>query len=91
MSRNILGIEMRKLVKEYIKSGESQNSFASAQGISKSKLHYWIKKSSKPSKAVPPDNAVSFVPIEITKSPLQQTDQVILIRLTSGVEIEIPI
>ena len=82
---------MGKLVKEYGQSRESQKSFAAAHGLSEGKLHYWIKKLSRPSKVLPPASEPAFVPIAITPSPSGQTDQVILIRLTSGVEIEIPV
>ena len=82
---------MQKLVKAYKASGQSQKAFAATHGVSKSKLHYWITKLSKPSKVLPRDTESSFVPIEITASPLEKTDKVILIRLVSGIEIEIPV
>jgi len=82
---------MVKMVRKYEASGQSQRDFALVHGLSKSKLHYWIKKLSKPDKVLPKANEFPFVPIEITTSPSRKTDQTILIRLTSGVEIEIPV
>jgi hypothetical protein len=82
---------MTKLVDQYKVSGESQKDFASKHGLSKSKFHYWLTKRSKAEKVSPIVNRPTFVPIEITPSSLAKTDQSILIRSKSGVEIEIPV
>lgn len=79
------------LVKEYMESGQSQKAFAASHGINEGKLHYWIKKLSNPDNTFRLSGRPAFVPIEIAPSPSRKTDRAILIRLTSGVEIEIPV
>lgn len=91
MSRRNIASDMAKLVDQYKASGQSKKVFAAFHGVSKGKLHYWIKKLSKPDKVLHLANESSFVPIEITPLPSEKTDQAIVIRLTSGVEIEIPV
>ena len=81
---------MRKLVKEFHTSGLDQKQFAEANGISKGKLHYWIKKLSVPSPTKLPDVTSNFVPITLTSQQEQQVRSII-IRCSSGVEIEIPL
>ncbi len=82
---------MVKLIDKYETSGQSQKAFSAAHGLSKSKLHYWIKKLAKSQKALPSTTEPAFVPLAIIPSPIEKPDKVILIRLTSGVEIEIPL
>ena len=84
-------MEMTKLVGLYKESDQSQKAFAASHGINEGKLHYWITKLSSSNKILPKVNQPSFVPIEITPLLLAKTDQAILIRLKSGVEIEIPV
>lgn len=80
---------MIKLVAKYEASGQSQRDFAVTHGLSKSKLHYWVKKSSKSPNSPCAGTISDFLPLEIT--PSEKTDKVILIRLVSGIEIEIPV
>jgi transposase-like protein len=91
MSNTIVGLEMQELVSQYKSSGQSQMEFSLAHNISKSKLHYWIKKLETIGKVSTVVSAATFVPIAITPTASQKTDQAIVIRLTSGIEIEIPI
>lgn len=79
---------MTKLVALYKESGQSQKEFAVSHGVSEGKLHYWITKISKPEKVKPVSKKVGFVPIEVVPGQVGRT---ILIRCTSGVEIEIPV
>lgn len=81
---------MRKLIKQFEASGQSQKEFASDHGLKEGKLYYWIRKLSKPQHSVPPLIATKkdFVAIEVTP---EQESRSILIRLKSGVEIEIPL
>lgn len=81
---------MRKLVKLYQESGQSQKEFAAAHGLKEGKLYYWISKLSKPQQSVAPlaTPKKDFVAIEVTP---EQEAGCIMIRLKSGVEIEIPL
>lgn len=82
--------QMRKLVKQFKDSGQSQKEFAAAHGLKKGKLYYWICKLSKPQQSVPPLSTPKkdFVAIEVTP---EQEGRNIIIRLKNGVEIEIPL
>jgi len=82
---------MRKLVKQFKVSCQSQKEFAAAHGLKEGKLYYWISKLSKPQQSVSPCLGTpkkDFVSIEITP---EQEGRSIMIRLKSGVEIEIPL
>ena len=81
---------MRKLVKEFHNSGLDQKHFAQANCISKGKLHYWIKKLSLSSAPKLSDATTNFIPIALTSGQEQEAGSII-IRCTSGVEIEIPL
>jgi hypothetical protein len=82
--------QMRKLVEEFHNSGSDQKHFAEANGISNGKLHYWIKKLSLPSSFLSSEATSNFVPITLT-SKQEAEARSIIIRCTSGVEIEIPL
>lgn len=82
---------MTNLVAQYKASDLSQRDFAARHGISKSKFHYWLTKLSKSVKTLPLVTESSFLPIAISPSPSEKPEQVIMIRLPSGVEIEIPV
>jgi len=90
MSKESLAAKMKSLVLEYRSSGQSRKAFAQAHEISQSKLDYWIKKLSKSTpkhKKLPPESG--FVPLEVKPSSIAGAH--LLIRLPSGVEIEIPL
>lgn len=89
MTKKDNALRMRRLVKKFRLSGQSQKEFASAHGIKESKFHYWISKLSAPAD-VPADNRApsQFLPIEI--APIGE-GRTILIRCRCGVEIEIPV
>jgi transposase-like protein len=79
------------LVSHYKSSGQSQTDFAASHGLSKSKFNYWLTKLSKSEKVLPLANKPTFVPVETTPSHSKKANQVIVIRLSNGVEIEIPL
>lgn len=91
MPRDSNASEMEALVLKYDSLGGSKTSFAIAHGISDSKFHYWYRKLSR-LKAQKPDQLASdgFVPLHI-KSDVSDPTRHILIRLSSGIEIKIPI
>ena len=91
MSRKEISSQMARLVSHYKSSGQSQKDFAASNGLSKSKLNYWLTKFSKSEKVLPSTKKPAFVPIEVTPSLSEKTNQVIVIRLSNGVEIEIPL
>jgi len=80
---------MRKLVSEYHISGQSQKAFAQSRGLTKGKLHYWVKKLSKESNNIS-EASCSFIPIEVGDSEVS-TSRFILIHLPNGLEIQIPV
>lgn len=89
MSKEELAAKMKSLVLQYRSSGQTRKAFALTHGISLPKLDYWIKKLSKPAlknKKLP--SSPGFVPLEVRPSPLSKPGH-LLIRLPSGVEIEI--
>jgi transposase-like protein len=90
MAKNDTSSQMRKLVKQFKDSGQSQKEFAAAHGLKKGKLYYWICKLSKPQQSGTPlvTAKKDFVAIELTPA---QEGRSIMIRLKSGVEIEIPL
>jgi len=88
MTKNGTASRMRKLVKEFKNSGQSQKAFAASHGIKEGKLHYWISKLTKPQQSVTVTPKKDFVAIEVTP---EQEDRCIMIRLKSGIEIEIPL
>ena len=90
MTKTDTASQMRNLVKEFHNSGLDQKHFARANGISKGKLHYWIKKISLSSPTKLPDTTGDFVPITLTSEQAQEVRNII-IRCTNGVEIEIPL
>ena len=89
MPDNKLTSKMRKLVSEYHKSGQSQKFFAAAHNLKKGKLNYWIHKFAieKPASSLPKSD---FVPLSVCTTSTD-TEKHLIIRCTSGVEIEIPI
>lgn len=90
MTKNDTASQMRKLVKQFKSSGQSQKGFAAAHGLKEGKLYYWINKLSKPQQSVSPlvPPKKDFVAIEVRPD---QEGRSIMIRLKSGVEIEIPL
>ena len=90
MTKNHTASQMRKLVKQFKGSGQNQKEFAAAHGMKEGKLHYWISKLSKPQQSVTPlvTPKKGFVAIEVAP---EQEAGCIMIRLQSGVEIEIPL
>ncbi len=63
---------MVKLIDKY---ETSQKAFSAAHGLSKSKLHYWIKKLAKSQKALPSTTEPAFVPLAIIPSPIEKPDK----------------
>jgi len=92
MTKKDTASQMHKLVKEFEASGQSRREFAAAHGIKEGKLHYWISKLTKSKKLISGSSISekNFVPIAVSSIPEQEVRS-ILIRLTSGVEIEIPL
>ena len=88
MADNKLTSKMRKLVAEYHKSGQSQKLFASSHDLRESKLSYWIRKFAK-TEPVSKASISDFVPLSVTTSTT--TEKYLVIRCSSGVEIEIPL
>ena len=91
MSKEDIASKLKPLVLAYQESGQTRKAFASAHGISESKLIYWIQKFSKSTpkhKKLP--SVPGFVPLKVEPSPLNAKDHLV-IRLRSGVEIEIPL
>lgn len=91
MSKEAIAAKMKVLVSQYRVSGQTRKAFALAHGISEPKLDYWIKKMSK--SAVKPkkkSSGTDFVALGVEASPLHSRDH-LMIRLPSGVEIEIPL
>ena len=82
--------QMRKLVKEFKSSGQSQKEFSLAHGIKEGKLHYWISKLEKSEQRVAPviTEKKDFIAIEVAPD---HEGLSIMIRMKSGVEIEIPV
>ena len=77
---------MHKLVEEFRESGLSQKDFAASYGLTTGKMHYWVSKMARPERSAGPRNG--FVAISVTPEPEGRN---IVIRLKSGVEIEIPV
>ena len=91
MSKEDIAAKMKPLVLKYRSSGQSRKAFALAHGISLPKLDYWIKKLSKSAaKHKKGPSASDFVPLYVEPSPLNARAH-LMIRLPSGVEIEIPL
>lgn len=91
MSKEDIASNMKALVLEYRKSGQTRKAFAQAHGISEPKLNYWLKKSSKSTpKHKKSGPSSGFVPLKVTPSSLDARAD-LLIRLPSGVEIQIPL
>lgn len=90
MTSNDTASQMRKLVKPFRDSGQSQKEFAAAHGLKAGKLYYWISKLSKSKESATPLIAAKkdFVALEVIPD---QEARNIMIRLKSGVEIEIPL
>jgi transposase-like protein len=90
MAKKDTASQMHKLVKQFRDSGQSQKEFAAAHGLKEGKLYYWISKLSKSEQSVTPLTTPKkdFVAIEVTP---EQEGRNIMIRLKSGVEIEIPL
>lgn len=86
MTKKATESQKRKLVKKFNDSNQSQKDFAKAHELTEGKLHYWISKLTKPEQSVTPKK--DFVSIEVTP---EQESRSIMIRLKSGVEIEIPL
>jgi len=92
MAKKDTASRMRKLVDEFSVSGQSRKAFAAAHGIKEGKLQYWISKltASKKETSIAATLEKDFVPITLPGvAPLEGRN--ILIRLQSGVEIEIPL
>ena len=92
MTKKDTASQKHKLVKDFEISGQSQREFAASHGIKEGELYYWISKLRKSKKVVsePTTSQKSFVPIAVSSIPAQEVRS-ILIRCTSGVEIEIPL
>ncbi len=90
MTKKDTASQMRRLVKKFNDSGQSQKEFAARHGLKEGKLYYWVSKLSKSSESVSPStiSKKDFVAIEVTP---EQGAGSIMIRLKSGVEIEIPL
>ena len=90
MTKKDTASKMRDLVKQFKDSGQSQKEFAAAHGLKEGKLYYWVSKLSKPKQSVTPlvIPRKDFVAIEVAP---EQEGRSIMIRLKSGVEIEIPL
>ncbi|WP_142785975.1 IS66 family insertion sequence element accessory protein TnpA [Changchengzhania lutea] len=90
MTKKDTASRMHKLVKQYQGSGQSQKEFAASHDIKEGKLYYWVSKLTKPRQVVSGSGSSekNFVPIAF---PALQEQQVrsIIIRCSSGVEIEI--
>ena len=80
---------MKELVSVFLNSGQSQKEFAEAHGLTKGKLHYWVKKFSESPTTVSKSTS-SFIPLEVSSSEELQS-RTILIRMPNGLEIQIPI
>ena len=89
MSRSSISDEMKELVSAFLTSGQSQKEFAESHGLSKGKLHYWVKKFSEAS-ITAPKATTSFIPLEVSSSEELQS-RTILIRMPDGLEIQISI
>ncbi len=81
---------MRNLVRDFQVSGQSQKEFAEAHGLTAGKLYYWVSKLSGPRQSAAPllASKKDFVAISVTP---ELEGRNIVIRLKSGVEIEIPL
>lgn len=90
MSKTNIANQMKPLVAQYHESGQTRKAFALAHGISEAKLIYWIKKLSKSTPKNKQGAASGFVPLKVEPSLLDARTQ-LLIRLPSGVEIQIPL
>lgn len=77
---------MEQLVSSYHSSGQTQKNFAKAHGLTKGKLHYWIKKLSTP---VLEESLPEFIPLNLS-SPTA-VSKCIVIRMPDGMEIQIPL
>ena len=89
MTQSSIASEMQKLVTSYYESGQSQSTFARAHGISKGKLCYWIQKF--PRKPAEKSTKSNFVPLSAAPSSQPGSSRSMYIRLSDGVEIEIPL
>jgi len=93
MTKDDTASMMLKLVQEFKASGQSRKVFAASHGIKVGKLQYWISKFAKTKRpdSEPNNSTQDFVPITLPSSTKATLAQHILIRLQSGVEIEIPL
>ena len=91
MAKEELAVNMAAFVGQYRDSGQTRKAFAASHDISEAKLTYWIKKLSQlTAKDRKSPLASGFVPLKLESSPLDTSDH-LLIRLPSGVEIQIPL
>ncbi|WP_281991527.1 IS66 family insertion sequence element accessory protein TnpA [Aquimarina aggregata] len=67
MSKKDIASQMRKLVKQFKNSVQSQKEFAATHGLKEGKLYYWVSKLSKPQQSVTPltPSKKDFVAIEV--------------------------
>lgn len=78
------------MVKEFRDSGRGQKEFAAAHGLTPGKMHYWVSKTARPERSATPSifQKKDFVAVSVTP---EHGERNIVIRLKSGVEIEIPV
>ncbi len=81
---------MAKLVTKFKSSRQTQKEFSAAHGLNEGKLCYWISKLRKQQAPIATSSTPQkdFVAIEVTAADSPAN---IIIRLQSGVEIEIPV
>ena len=90
MSKANTASQMRKLVRLYQESGQSQRAFSALHGLKQGKLQYWISKLSKPSPSCSRSATSKKDFVSIALAP-EHEGRSIMIRCASGVEIEIPL
>ncbi len=90
MNRKDNALRMRKLVGDFRNSDMSFNKFAEAHGISRGKLHYWVRRIGSNIELDAMGESGKFIPLEL---PVNQTQELryIIINKPCGTQIKIPL
>lgn len=70
MNRKDNAMRMRKLVADFRNSEMSFNKFAVTHGISRGKLHYWVKQHGNSTGLEPIDDSGNFIPLDLPMKTL---------------------
>ena len=92
MTREEKTLYMRELIAKFHKSGDSIRQFASAHGMSKGKLNYWVqrfKDTRQANVASNEEDTTRFIPLGLPQRQ-DSEPQYIIINKPCGTQIKIP-